>query len=533
MFRVVLFSLVALVWGQSEVLQNEDHHRQICAGIYSAEDYPGDFNSEVQVVFKSSQEESVSVVVFAYEDIDTLGVDATDQSGRPIRKYLCDQPAIHSQLCSEEDYGKVIINKYGSQPKMEIYSEKIDLPHKDPIVYNVTKTDYYCVVTFPLASNPSKSKYKATVHFMNAYGHVPGGEHALLWYPGVMFLVYLLFAIAWTFLFVRYRQDVLPVQQWITFVVAYMLVEQSTLWGYYRYFNAHGETSGVTKFLLALVAILGAGRLSLTFFLLLIVCLGYSVVYERLGPKLKWCRILAGVLFVCAALYSLDSYYIVPSDENGLVQFFFFFPTVLSMAIFYVWILQALGETKNYLMARKQFVKARMYRNLWWILLGSAIAIFGFFILSTLVQSTQRLRDIINNYWKTKWLLNYGWPNFVYLVAFAMIAFIWRPTGNNRRFAMSSQLAQDENDAEEFEIGSLNGSDDENEELNPVPQSPPQNTSGLTRTDSRGETVFEADRDSPAVSDINDSDDARSDHWNRNEDEDTLVSAPSGQIKNK
>lgn len=46
----------------------------------------------------------------------------------------------------------------------------------------------------------------------------------------------------------------------------------------------------------------------------------------------------------------------------------------------------------------------------------------------------------------------------LYLIVFFSIAFLWRPTDHNRRLAMSDELATDEMDAEDYEIGTLSRS---------------------------------------------------------------------------
>ena len=66
--------------------------------------------------------------------------------------------------------------------------------------------------------------------------------------------------------------------------------------GYYRYINAHGTGVSTTAFLVV-VTILDAGRNALSFFLLLVVSLGLSVVRETLGPVMNRAKILAGLHF--------------------------------------------------------------------------------------------------------------------------------------------------------------------------------------------------------------------------------------------
>jgi Lung seven transmembrane receptor len=77
--------------------------------------------------------------------------------------------------------------------------------------------------------------------------------------------------------------------------------------------NAHGKGTASTVFLfvgqfitslfmnsteLLLVAILDAGRNALSFFMLLVVSLGLSVVRESIGTKMYKCQFLAGAHFI-------------------------------------------------------------------------------------------------------------------------------------------------------------------------------------------------------------------------------------------
>jgi hypothetical protein len=66
---------------------------------------------------------------------------------------------------------------------------------------------------------------------------------------------------------------------------------------YYRYLNAHGKGTGATAFLFV-VAILDAGRNALSFFMLLVVSLGLSVVRESLGSTMIRCQVLTGAHFI-------------------------------------------------------------------------------------------------------------------------------------------------------------------------------------------------------------------------------------------
>lgn len=91
---------------------------------------------------------------------------------------------------------------------------------------------------------------------------------------------------------------------------------------YYRYLNAHGKSTASTVFLIvglcfilaspltliemAIVAILDAGRNSMSFFMLLVVSLGLSVVKESLGRTMLKCQGLAVAHFIFGSKHSLE-----------------------------------------------------------------------------------------------------------------------------------------------------------------------------------------------------------------------------------
>ena len=269
--------------------------------------------------------------------------------------------------------------------------------------------------------------------------------------------------------------------------------------------------------MMIIVAILNAGRNSFSFFLLLIVCMGYGVVKPSLGKTMWYVRILALCHFVFGVIYAVASLTITP-DNAGPLVLLVILPLAATLTAFYVWTLNSLNLTMKDLLERKQSVKAMMYKKLWWCILGSIIVIFAFFFLNSFSFAGRRDPDFVPDHWKTRWFILDGWLNLVYLVDIAYVAYLWRPTANNRRFAMSDevrytptrlrrkltsfQLAQDD---EGFEIASFGGSLDEedarspdaaNDEaaLSPIPPKP-VNEHHPTRQSLDGETIFAVGED--------------------------------------
>lgn len=145
-----------------------------------------------------------------------------------------------------------------------------------------------------------------------------------------MFLLYTALAAAWGWLCYKHFTEILPIQ--VTSIPVTMLLDllrivlsliprwlphsrndcqlgyvflclihgrsQIILYqAYYRYLNAHGKSTASTVFLFV-VAILDAGRNSLSFFMLLVVSLGLSVVRDDLGPTMRKAQLLSGAHFI-------------------------------------------------------------------------------------------------------------------------------------------------------------------------------------------------------------------------------------------
>ena len=91
--------------------------------------------------------------------------------------------------------------------------------------------------------------------------------------------------------------DSRPMQYYISGTIGFLIIEMLANFAYYRYINKHGGGATSLAFLFV-ISILNAARNSLSFFLLLIVSMGLSVVRQSLGGVMNKVRILTGLHFV-------------------------------------------------------------------------------------------------------------------------------------------------------------------------------------------------------------------------------------------
>ncbi|KAI0034184.1 lung seven transmembrane receptor-domain-containing protein, partial [Vararia minispora EC-137] len=344
------------------------------------------------------------------------------------------------------------------------------LEYHEPIQYLVRKTGYYCVAIVPVTVLPATVSprqdqpdahphYSGSVLFQNKFnGKLPATD-----YPKVnvrlLSSIMRLFTDLTTVLYgyaIRvhdYGRN-LGMGYYLSGLVGFLVVEMLANLTYYRYLNAHKKGTASTVFLFV-VAILDAGRNSLSFFLLLVVSLGLSVVREDLGKTMRRCQILAGFHFIFGVLYAVGIVELEFESTSALVLLMFVIPLAFTLSGFLMWTLYSLNATIVHLRSRKQHFKLRMFQRLQWILIFVVIVITIFFFVSSLTFSGRLAEDYAAKSWQMRWWLLDGWLSLLYFTAFAAIAYLWRPSPHNSRLLMSEELAQDEEDAEDYDLEAL------------------------------------------------------------------------------
>ncbi|KAM5345543.1 hypothetical protein ACJ41O_011404 [Fusarium nematophilum] len=460
-------------------LSEKDGYQKYCTGMYSRSSWGGPVDPFILVKFLNNSQSKVkdpiaSLVIYEWKDGKLVGIPDAEYGGN--RFGVCDKDFVEQGLCNTTDIGKFILDQDADKKSSTlILTKAVHLNKASPINYSIKKTGFYCVVTQGFKTD----KYEAVVEWRNAYGELQATQIPKLPFYGGMTILYALIAAYWGFLYYQHRHDILAVQNYITAILIFLVVEMLMTWGFYDYQNRNGANIG-SKVLLTVVGILNAARNSFSFFLLLIVCMGYGVVKPTLGRTMIWVRWLAAAHFLFGLVYSVTSLSITPETAGPFVLLIVL-PLAGTLTAFYVWTLNSLNLTLKDLRERKQHAKEAMYRKLWWAILISVLVIFAFFFFNSFTFASVNDPDFVPFHWKTRWFVLDGWLNIVYFADVAWIAYIWRPTANNRRFAMSDEIAQD--DDGNFEIGDIGvpgeDSDDEESQVG-KPQNSSQAANGLS-----------------------------------------------------
>ncbi|KAJ6787064.1 hypothetical protein PWT90_03203 [Aphanocladium album] len=466
-------------------------NQQFCAGMYSKKSWGGPVDPFIQVKFINNtlpeeEDPTVSLIIFEWKDRKFVGVPNSNGENDLLP---CTQAFVDSGRCNSTDLGEFILAENATDKSNAfILSKAIHLKSSGPVKYSIKETGYYCLFT----EGFNTEKYAAAAEFRNAYGEISATQIPKLPFYGGISILYALMAVYWGFLYYQHRHDILAVQNYITAILVFLVVEMLMTWGFYDFQNSHGSNAGAKAFLI-IVAILNAGRNSFSFFLLLIVCMGYGVVKPTLGRTMIYVRYLAAAHFVFGLIYAITSLLLSP-EKVGPFVLLIVLPLAGTLTAFYVWTLNSLNFTLKDLRERKQHAKEAMYKKLWWCILITVIVIFGFFFLNSFTFASINDIDFVPSHWKTRWFILDGWLNIVYLADVAWVAYVWRPTANNRRFAMSDEIAQDDDGNFEIgEIGMPGDSDDEDEEahIGSAKRGTTQagQTSGITSASEAGASV--------------------------------------------
>ncbi|RDB28403.1 Membrane protein PTM1 [Hypsizygus marmoreus] len=335
--------------------------------------------------------------------------------------------------------------------------------YKEPIQYPVRKTGYYCVAVVPVTAQASSSQastdvpfhpsYKGLVLFKNTFdGKLPASDYPKVNFYFAMTLFYATFAAAWGWLCYRHIHELLPIQYYLSSLVGLLVIEMVANWAYYRYLNAHGRSTTTTVFLIV-VAILDAARNAMSFFMLLVVSLGLSVVRESLGRTMLKCQLLAGAHFVFGILYAIGIVELTLESTSALVLLLFVIPLAFTLSGFLLWIMYSLNATIAQLRARKQRYKLKMFERLYYILIGTVLVIAAFFVVSSLSFSGRLAED----YAAKSWRLFCGGHRPTIEDMSLTLSKLWHKPYLFLCFtlAMSDEIAQDEEDAEDYDLEAL------------------------------------------------------------------------------
>jgi hypothetical protein len=242
------------------------------------------------------------------------------------------------------------------------------------------------------------------------------------------------------------RDQLIPLQIWISAVLAITMIETTMLFAHYLDWNDSG-TPALSITVIGLI--FGVSKRALSRVLVQLVALGYGVVRPSLGEDMTRVLYLGGTYFALSLIYTMFTSTSSNTKFVGDPEYDFLSLIVFLLAIvdttFYIWIFTSINNLMVSLAARKQGVKYLLYRNFRAVL----IALLTLTCVWALYGSLLFLNDSngTNKNWREKWTVDALWE-IIYFLIFVSIAVLWAPSNNSQRYAYSIELSQLDDDNE-------------------------------------------------------------------------------------
>ncbi|PKA59524.1 hypothetical protein AXF42_Ash016548 [Apostasia shenzhenica] len=389
----------------------------------------------------------VQAIIFEASDRDNIGGSA--YGGQ--RSICCTPDLAKLEGCKQGEVIRrpsstnadwpVVINTY--------FSANISFTTMETRDVYITKTGMYNLFYISCDPNLRGLTITGKTFWRNPGGYLPGRMAPLMKFYIFMSLAYLLLGIVWFSQYVRYWKDILPIQNWITLVIALGLFEM-TLW-YFEYlnFNSTGvRPVGITTW----VVTVGAVRKTVSRLLILSVSMGYGVVRPTLGGLTSKVILLGITYFIASELLDITEYVGTINDISGKARLFLVLPDAFLDAFLILWIFTSLSRTLEKLQARRSSVKLDIYRKFTNALAVCVLASVFWITYEVYFKAT----DPFSERWQSAWIITAFWD----ILAFALLCVIcclWAPSQSSQRYAYSGEADADDEETQSLTKGVADG----------------------------------------------------------------------------
>ncbi|PIA27214.1 hypothetical protein AQUCO_08200021v1 [Aquilegia coerulea] len=295
----------------------------------------------------------------------------------------------------------------------------------DPSDIYITKTGMYNL--FFVSCDPSLKGLVMTgkTLWKNPDGYLPGRMAPLMKFYMLMSLAYVVLCGIWFLQYLRFRKDILQIQNCIALVIALGLFEM-TLWCFeYAHFNNTGTRPvGITTW----VVTVGAVRKTVSRLLILSVSMGYGVVRPTLGGLTSKVLLLGVTYFLASELLDIAENVGTINDISGKARLFLVLPDAFLDAFLILWIFTSLSKTLEQLQAKRSSVKLDIYRKFSNALALSVIASVVWIGYEVYFKAT----DPFSERWQSAWIITAFWDVLAFLLL-CVICYLWAPSQSSQR----------------------------------------------------------------------------------------------------
>jgi len=415
-------------------------------------------------------------------DWTELGIGASDGNGGV--RWCCSNDAIANGYCSASDknqYGRLIVNATlfsGQHRFLDVPAMPGTLDHASihyGLLEEPTVSGKYNLVIVNCNDEGRTVMVEGKYAWKSSHGYLPGDLFGELVFFGILTMVYLMLALGYGLAMRKFDDASIPIQKWILGTIVLGLLETFFRTGDYLVWNEDGQRFWFAMYTGVLVGVIKRG---LSRCLIVMVSLGWGVVRDQLDQMMA-IRAL-GLAYVSTAA-ARDILTILAVTENETLSIneekeLFDAVTIITFVVaaidvtFYMWIIDALNGTMQYLENMNQRIKLQRYLTLRLILLFSILFALVWSIFS-LVNTYTADEDASILEEQQEWAVG-ALMEINYLLMLIGVAYLWRPNPNAKDLAYVMELpalgGDDDDEGNELEMTSNIPSaldyDDENDE---------------------------------------------------------------------
>jgi len=393
-------------------------------------------------------------------DWSKLGIGASDDKGN--LRWCCSENSQELGFCEEKSQGRLIVNadSFTGQHRF------IDVPASGALITNLKygklEEPLYSGKYVLVVANCNDDGRDVTITgdyvWKSVHGFLPGNLFGEMYFFGFLTISYLILA-GWYGVKMKMHEDsYIPIQRWIMGTILMGLLETFFRSGDYWVWNEDGSRFWFALYTGVLIGVLKHG---LSRCLILMMSLGWGVVRDQLDGMKQ--IILLGILYIGTAiardimtiLAVTEFEALSDQGEDDILEVVTILKFVVAAidVIFYLWILDALNGTMQYLENMNQMRKLSRYLRLRCILLFSIL----FALVWAVFVSVNSIMDegIVEE--QNMWVADAS-MELNYLVLLASVAYLWRPDPNAKNYAYVMELPSlgegddDENGEHELEM---------------------------------------------------------------------------------
>lgn len=398
-----------------------------------------------------------------------LGIGGEDKNGD--LRWCCWEDAIDLGLCKgrPEEYGKMIIDKTkftGQYRTIVVPGSGHQELHAKFGKMNVNgPTGKYVLVMSNCNVEGRDLNASGQYVWMSDHGYLPGDLFGEMYFYIIMTTLYA-FLFAWYGLNMKMHEESrIPIQNYIALTIGIGFAEVFFRAGDYWIWNEDG-----LRFWFAMYTgiLMGVIKRSISRCLVVMVSLGWGVVRDDLYDHLRKIYILGGVYFFTSGAADIVKIFSIVENEvlaTSVEQELFDFVAILTFVVaaidvyFYMWILDALTGTMQYLEDMNQKMKLQRYLKLRLV-----------FLISVLFAVVWAVFGIVNSYMdarmleeKHEWSVQAAWE-VNYFMVLTSVSYLWKPDPNAKEYAYVMELPSMISDNGESNFETNAGLEDDDKE---------------------------------------------------------------------